>query len=583
MQIFPAAILPSQPSQEVEALPVQETSRTGKNTFGDMLARVESVAENNSVAKIRSTIKEVTENHGLQKGATLRNKLLASSGKDASIPELRDATLTPQDISALKKKLQKVGVGKEVLKELEEKVKQGSMTWNDMLQAIAKDPAFSGLAGSAIKLDNATRNSAMLFFQKIGFTPDESTKLLGSLEKGDTANAWEKISQQLANLPPNTQITLTSSDVAALSKAMQLPKDTAARLQAQFASLQQRLGKESPELTPKEMKTFLHELSQSVMEKAKQASNRLGDLAKVISPAMEQAWERSSHLKAADARASSETAASELLIKDGMTAKANGFTHAADSSENREVNREARTNLQGRESNTNGVTSAKQPATTTPTGKKFSPDQEQRGNENQQDTSGNNKNANAWDTLLSKVTTTTPQPMTSGNAPQQGQQSTFLQQNPLSTRVYEQIETGMLRTLKNGGKQLTLSLNPEELGKVKVILAVKGNELTATIRPETHEAAKAISDQLHTLKSTLENQGLKVERLDVQTQLQNDSGGQNWQGTSQHNLTQEQQEKFLHQRRLHNMRSKEDDLARDMRKEVQTERTTLHTGLSIIA
>jgi flagellar hook-length control protein FliK len=114
-----------------------------------------------------------------------------------------------------------------------------------------------------------------------------------------------------------------------------------------------------------------------------------------------------------------------------------------------------------------------------------------------------------------------------GAATQTRQNAAFAQQ------VFQQVENGMLRSLADGTKQLNIQLTPENLGTVTVMLSVRNKELTAIIRPDSQEAAKAIENQLHVLRLSLEQQGLKVERLEVRPQLQ-DSTSHPWQGFEQH-------------------------------------------------
>jgi flagellar hook-length control protein FliK len=122
------------------------------------------------------------------------------------------------------------------------------------------------------------------------------------------------------------------------------------------------------------------------------------------------------------------------------------------------------------------------------------------------------------------------------------------QNAPSQAQLFQQVNSGILQNLGNGGQQLTINLTPEELGSLQVMLQVRDKELSAVIRADSPEAAKALSDQLAQLKQTLEQQGFKVSSLEVQTGLSNQHGFNAWSGAEGHNLMQERQERARMQR-----------------------------------
>lgn len=111
----------------------------------------------------------------------------------------------------------------------------------------------------------------------------------------------------------------------------------------------------------------------------------------------------------------------------------------------------------------------------------------------------------------------------------------------LAGRAAQQLETGLLKDLGQGIKQLTLTLNPEELGNLSVTLTVKDKEVRATITADNPDTAAMLQEQASKIKQHLENQGLKVSKLDVQTSLAQDNQS-GWQSPEQHNMAREQRE-----------------------------------------
>ncbi|KAF5042659.1 Flagellar hook-length control protein FliK [anaerobic digester metagenome] len=151
-----------------------------------------------------------------------------------------------------------------------------------------------------------------------------------------------------------------------------------------------------------------------------------------------------------------------------------------------------------------------------------------------------------------------------------------------SAEVYRQVETGAFRNLGQGVKQLVIRLDPEELGQVSVILQVKGKEVQAVLRASNQEASQALGEQLSQLRTQLEAQGLKVGKLEVQTQLADSQGQSQWQGAEQHNRYQENRELALSAQRWRTLERTDSGLVREVQSGVQREKLS-QSGLDIFA
>ncbi len=156
-----------------------------------------------------------------------------------------------------------------------------------------------------------------------------------------------------------------------------------------------------------------------------------------------------------------------------------------------------------------------------------------------------------------------------------------------SDQVLKQIEEGTLRNLGQGRRRLTLRLDPPTLGKVHVMLQVADKEVRAVLRADNAEAGRMIAENMHQLRASLEAQGLRVDRLEVQTQAQNSGpdmrDGQR-QDAQEHNQAREQrdaQQQTSLRRNLASVNEAEDEeMARhvqegDMRENVSTQRLNL--------
>ena len=122
--------------------------------------------------------------------------------------------------------------------------------------------------------------------------------------------------------------------------------------------------------------------------------------------------------------------------------------------------------------------------------------------------------------------------------PQPGRFADGAGRAPLPAHALEQIEQAVLTAGKNGVQRLEVALTPENLGGMTVVLTTRHGEVSALIQPERAETAALIAQQAEHIKAQLENQGFKVEKVDVQPQLA-DQQGQSWQGADQHNASRD--------------------------------------------
>lgn len=157
--------------------------------------------------------------------------------------------------------------------------------------------------------------------------------------------------------------------------------------------------------------------------------------------------------------------------------------------------------------------------------------------------------------------------------------------SPASTRnaeVYKQVESGAFKNLGQGVKQLVIRLDPIELGQVSVILQVRGKEVQAVLRTSNQETSVALNEQLSQLRTQLEAQGLKVGKLEVQTQLADGQDQSQWQGAESHNRYQENREFAMSAKRWRTLDRLSPDLVRDVQNSPQREKLS-QSGLDIFA
>lgn len=149
-------------------------------------------------------------------------------------------------------------------------------------------------------------------------------------------------------------------------------------------------------------------------------------------------------------------------------------------------------------------------------------------------------------------------------------------------KVLDQVSEALLKDLGQGRKQMTIQLDPENLGKAQVLLQVKGKEISAVIQVDDAQAAAMLSANMESLKKTLEDQGLTVQNLEVQTGLTSRQDQQASFNADQHNQAQERQELSRMFSQLRMMRDEPGGMAPDMQN-THVQAILADQGLHIIA
>jgi len=148
-------------------------------------------------------------------------------------------------------------------------------------------------------------------------------------------------------------------------------------------------------------------------------------------------------------------------------------------------------------------------------------------------------------TAMPGATAPTPVSLTAANT---GKASTATTAQPSAYQtpgtVAQQVENTLLQNMGQGSRQITLILQPEALGNLSVTLTVKEKEVRAVIKADSPETSALLQDQAATIRKSLEDQGFKVTKLDVQTGLTQDNPSSRQGGAEQQAQARQQQENF---------------------------------------
>ena len=151
------------------------------------------------------------------------------------------------------------------------------------------------------------------------------------------------------------------------------------------------------------------------------------------------------------------------------------------------------------------------------------------------------------------------------------------QPEPLARHLVNQVENGVLRTLRNGATSLELQLHPQELGTLNIVLTSSNGEVSARILADKRETVEMLNHQLDTIRASLEEQGVKVEKVEVALRQndQENSDQPSWQDTDSHNSWAEQDARRQTLARMRN-------LANIRNNTINSETTTLERSVHIM-
>lgn len=107
--------------------------------------------------------------------------------------------------------------------------------------------------------------------------------------------------------------------------------------------------------------------------------------------------------------------------------------------------------------------------------------------------------------------------------------------NPVD--IVRQVVDAIKLTNTQTLQRMEIQLNPENLGKVNVMVTVREGVVTAQITAQNEQVKQALENQMITLKENFQNQGVKVDAVEVTVQSHGFEANQNFTGQEQQNET----------------------------------------------
>ena len=464
--------------------------------------------------------------------ATVEQALLAGSPYNPT-PELlspfapQAVRLTAKEADALAEAMRDDGVSAKALAALRDAGRLPGGATVDQLLLAARE-ALEGKASALSREEEALLQS--LSHKAAGSAGKDVNNLFA---EGTPQSALAALMAGLAESPASTVVTV--EEMAALAKALRLPQGTARSLLDAFR------GESSLTLSGREWNELLAPAKAQIDMAASDMDKLLTSLEKRLTPILRDAAKREEMERLAGMREDKAVSQARALIKDRATLAAPGREDEADP--------DRQTRAVPRRDNAERISDAARAEhaaarSDRDTGEADLSDgrdenparhAEGRNRTRASEHSGERPaapSAALYATVSRGVDTVLPQ------TPQPGRFADGAGRAPLPAHALEQIEQAVLTAGKNGVQRLEVALTPENLGGMTVVLTTRHGEVSALIQPERAETAALIAQQAEHIKAQLENQGFKVEKVDVQPQLA-DQQGQSWQGADQHNASRD--------------------------------------------
>ncbi len=394
--------------------------------------------------------------------------------------------------------------------------------------------------------------------------------VMGHLEKGETLEAWNALSRALNQLGPNATVSLHKDEVAALSRALGISDGVMQKTLSAFGPYG------ALELTGADALRLMNPVQHELMSRKGGQEKLDAALDKTLKPILQKAKDRMESERKATAHSDRGAEQSKVMIERTVKTQANQTIEGTAVGEGKDVlpkNDELADQLQ------NMIKDQAQNKPHVQDGAQQNHAQQGVDQQNQQGAAQQHQHGGLGardgkshdgmpqfgsksksDPLLGKIdvrpsavaATAFANPLQT--AAQQMNAGKTADTRQISRQAASQVEQAMLSAMRDGTKRLELQLDPSDLGQLTLILTARNGEVSATIRPERTETAEMMQRQLDVIRTNLEQQGIKVDKLEVQTQLA-DNNQQQWQGLNQHNAQQEEHARREQMERLRMLRT----------------------------
>lgn len=486
--------------------------------------------------------------------------------KDFDIPSL--GKLSRDDLLTLRDALTEKGVSGDRLNRLNDLIESGrKIDPTDVLKALQGIELDDFDTSISFDLTDSEKLDFNSFLGKLGFTDSEIKGVLNDLQNGGDINAWNLIESKIASLPSDKVFDVSKEEISALSRAFRLSEGQRTQLEGIFTpSLSVNSSRLAEALSPINTEMALRNQSDILVHGT--------DVVKeTIVEVLGLAKERKEIEDKSDNRQSQLSQRMDTRIQDKVTSQGDTLPQAAPNptSDAKDTQATIAKDTQAPIAKDTQATMHGDKASDNPDehfsekeANKDKAGQQSDDNRSRHTETGTSKSTTTTTTdgFISKVINADPSLLnTTQSQPTEGSRS---QTATFTSQVFHQVESGILKSLQDGVKQLTLQLTPDDLGTLTLIVSAREKEVSALIRADNPETARLIEEQLHKIRNALESQGLKIENLEVQSNVNDKEHSQEWQGANKHNFSQQELEYRERARLLHKLRQTDNPVAHDV-------------------
>ena len=508
--------------QRAEASLATQDSAAAQSVYGAANQAAEVSAQAAQAAQTAQATAQATAQTAQTAAQTAASA--RTTAADTRLAAAKNLPVSREAFEELRPALARFGLSDSEVQDLSTRAQAGQLTWGQMVHTLSAK--MSG-AKKPVELSADQSLDMQALFQKLGFTPDASKKLVAEVAKGDGVKVLAQIQQKLSTMPEDQTLGLDSKEMSSLFKALRLPEAAANKL-AQLLNA---------DTTAAGLKGALTLVGQEMLQQRAQGETQDTDLLRSLAKVMQKDVDKSRR------EAGLPTDKTAQQTKDGDQPRITVEVKAPDRNDTTWFDKHDQ---------------QKRPAGEDASWREFLT-RVRTDDAASQAKAGSQTGKESLDGLLGKTG------LQAGT--QQAKAETTQQAKPwekvATPKLLDQVQEAMLKDLGQGRKQMTLNLDPESLGKMQIMLQVKGKEVNAVLRADDPETAKMLTAQLESIRKVLEDQGLKVQNLEVQTGLASRQEQQLF-SADQHNQAQERQDLSNMFSRLRMLRSDSDGMAQDM-------------------
>lgn len=289
MQILPLVTSSSQAAadgaQQSAAAASRQTTR-----FASLLDKVRAnmAAANGQtgVAQTGSTQTAAAQTGSFQTVSSLSSDPVEAAGAPGQ-QELMQLLMTREDLADLHDDLVNQGFSEDEITALGEKIDSPTgMTWGEMMGAVKKKIS---KATSTEKKEVSNDDTVQLLglFGKLGFTADQSQKMVDALANGQTDSVLAAVDAKVASLASDDTVSLTSTEMTTLGRVMNLSEAAQKRLTALFDQSDAASG-----LSSQGLATALGLVKNEILAQVGQENQSMAQFCQAASVVLDKAWQR---------------------------------------------------------------------------------------------------------------------------------------------------------------------------------------------------------------------------------------------------------------------------------------------------